>query len=785
MDERARMTPDEFATHIAMKEAARAEKEATRRRKLIELAIARGDEPPIFEECDEEGAEAPPSVIEDGGSERTEGDDERPLLMPITPLTLSTSSTTLTIGDDDVGERESSASITLTIAPDDDDVTLAPTRADDDTEDDEVGERESAAQAHLDSRRTLREDLLDRANPNDNAIHAARRFDARYGFYRNVCGRKIRARIAPSMDAATFNAHLVLPDAIVRAEELTPDFIRIGGVWGTAWLPRHDELGMLALRPVAAGQVIITKRYSAQSSVPLDHDEWPTVDDSERKDEVLHRFHALRALCPEGGITWDVVQLAMAAGVSEFEIDNFMRKYDVDCDGQLNLEEYRAADAELVSKWRYQKTWSLFSLADDDRDGVLNSAELLAELPLSVGNEDVTKWMVRYDKSGAYDVITLADFGALTHAVRRDDIMTIVGAAITMAIFLSYIKTAKGIMAIFSIENINGTPYLKQEVGTKAYTTTHKAAIIVAAIYGVVFVIGVPIAALYILYLNRHRLDHRRIRSTFGFLFEGYRKKMFFWEFVVLLRKVSILAVALFWEDAFLQSIVGLFVLIISIVVHMACWPYEDTFLNIAELASLFSLFTLVGLSVLLWYVRQRSSSLELYELVVTSILFVLYAVLGAVLLGRVLYLELRERSLAIASKVKFTQPLFEQVREFEEFVRWNVSGGTLETSAESSPLDPWTFARPIVVDKDAANAETKVELVQRLWRRNRQRQREAAAAAAARSGDDTNELLPRGGASVVTQNPAMAALSPGVEDGGGGGGDRSEESAVWVDTAI
>ena len=773
--ERVKMTPDEFAKHIAKKEAASAEQEATRRRELIKRAIACGFEPPIFEEDDAEGAETPSSLVEDGGNERSESSEAQSQFVTRIALALSTPSATTPTNESEI------TSVTLSINPDD--AVFASTRMATETQEGDLGELGPAAQARLDSR-TLREKALLHANPNDTAIHAARRFDARCGFYRNVCGKKIRARVAPSMDAATFADRLVPVNAIVRAEELALDFIRISGVWGTAWLPRRDERGNQALRPVAAGQVIITQSYSAQSSTPLDRDEWLAFEDFERKDEVLHRFHALHATCPEGGITWDVVQLAMPTKMSEFEIDVFMRKYDADKDGQLDLEEYRAADAELVSKWRYASTWSLFSLADDDRDGVVGYSELLPVLPVSVGKDDVHKWMARYDKSGMHGVITIADFAALMHAVRRDDRITVIGAAVTMGVFLSYIKTSKGIMAMFSTESIEGKAYLKQEVGTPAYTDQHRLAIAFAIFYGGVFVIGTPVAALYTLYLNRDRLNHRRIRSSFGFLFEGYRKRMFFWEFVVLLRKVLILAVALFWEDAFLQSIAGLFVLSISIIVHMACWPYEETFLNIAELASLFSLFTLVVLSILLWYARQRSSSFELYELAVTLILFVLFAGLGAVLIGRVIYLELRERSLVIARKLKFTQPLFQQVRTFEEFVRWNASGGTLETSAEASPADPWTFARPVVMDGDEENAETKVELMRRLWQR--QHATGGRADQGGSSAADVDAVARRSSTRVETCNPAMSALSErGETDGGGGEEEGNARLAVGGDGPV
>ena len=128
------------------------------------------------------------------------------------------------------------------------------------------------------------------------------------------------------------------------------------------------------------------------------------------------------------------------------------------------------------------------------------------------------------------------------------------------------------------------------------------------------FILCLPMLGLYLIYLNRKHMQHRLMRSTFGFLFDGYREGAILWEFAVLLRKVVILAVALFWQDPFLQSIAALFVIMISIVVHMATWPYDETFLNIAELASLVSLFTLVGASVLLWYVQPRSEFVVLYE---------------------------------------------------------------------------------------------------------------------------------------------------------------------------
>ena len=154
----------------------------------------------------------------------------------------------------------------------------------------------------------------------------------------------------------------------------------------------------------------------------------------------------------------------------------------------------------------------------------------------------------------------------------------------------------------------------QREVGTPAYSNAHYYGITIGVIYCILFVCGVPIAGMYIIYINRAKMQHRTMRSAFGFLFEGYRDGALYWEFAVLLRKVAILAVSLFWQDAFLQSVAALFVLMISIVMHLWFLPYEQSFLNNAELASLISLFTLSGVSLLLWYVQPRSDFVVLYE---------------------------------------------------------------------------------------------------------------------------------------------------------------------------
>ena len=56
--------------------------------------------------------------------------------------------------------------------------------------------------------------------------------------------------------------------------------------------------------------------------------------------------------------------------------------------------------------------------------------------------------------------------------------------------------------------------------------------------------------------------------------------------------------------------------------------PYEQEYLNVVELLTLLSLFSLVSLSLLLWYIHVPGNDtyLVLYELSVTLILFLEYS---------------------------------------------------------------------------------------------------------------------------------------------------------------
>jgi hypothetical protein len=142
-------------------------------------------------------------------------------------------------------------------------------------------------------------------------------------------------------------------------------FIRVAWKGGARWLSLRDERGEILVRPIAAAQVITSFEYDENAVAPTAVPE--TIvgggEDAVYDEDgaALHRFRALEALCPESGITRDVIDLIFPAATNEFEVNAFMRRYDLDGDGRLTFREYQEADDEVRKKWRFKSIWGQFA----------------------------------------------------------------------------------------------------------------------------------------------------------------------------------------------------------------------------------------------------------------------------------------------------------------------------------------------------------------------------------------------------------------------------------------
>jgi hypothetical protein len=237
------------------------------------------------------------------------------------------------------------------------------------------------------------------------------------------------------------------------------------------------------------------------------------------------------------------------------------------------------------------------------------------------------------------------------------------------------IKALSGISCTLSDDHLNMYPWVQCSGSDPVFS-------VVAAISGVclvMYTVGFPLVSAILLIRRRDQLDDSDVQRQLGFLFGGYRRGAYYWEFVVILRRL-ILALALtlvpFTADQ-IAVVVILVTLVSSVALQHTMSPFATVLENRLELVSLYGLlFSFLGI-----YVAENSVGTNVPMLWLTVMVVVIVAVtavavlvpVAAVLLVRLLpklrtafggRLVVLERVAALAAAVGENSPLLRKETE-------------------------------------------------------------------------------------------------------------------------
>jgi hypothetical protein len=104
------------------------------------------------------------------------------------------------------------------------------------------------------------------------------------------------------------------------------------------------------------------------------------------------------------------------------------------------------------------------------------------------------------------------------------------------------------------------------------------------------YVIGLPLLATLIILRNKHRLHEKEFYTRYGLLYMGYREGREWWELIIAIRKVCIVAIGTFGTllgVVDLQAFVALGIVFLSIIVHLIGQPFDITRANARRLHNL------------------------------------------------------------------------------------------------------------------------------------------------------------------------------------------------------
>jgi hypothetical protein len=97
---------------------------------------------------------------------------------------------------------------------------------------------------------------------------------------------------------------------------------------------------------------------------------------------------------------------------------------------------------------------------------------------------------------------------------------------------------------------------------------------------------SVPLLCLLVLYRNRNRLGLMEFKVRFGYLYNGYDYSKFYWEFVILYRKLLIASISVFLTNvsSSIQALTVMSVLVLAFGLQAKQKPFALPTLNTLEL---------------------------------------------------------------------------------------------------------------------------------------------------------------------------------------------------------
>lgn len=142
----------------------------------------------------------------------------------------------------------------------------------------------------------------------------------------------------------------------------------------------------------------------------------------------------------------------------------------------------------------------------------------------------------------------------------------------------------------FKCLTVDGDSRVEDDLEIVCWSSVHKFySLFVAVPSIIVWGLGIPFFAFILLSRIRKNLDKLESREKLGFLYRGYKKDFFFWEVIIMYRKIALICISVFISSygVVAQALIVFMLLILFLFFNMKKQPYQTTVLNDLETLSL------------------------------------------------------------------------------------------------------------------------------------------------------------------------------------------------------
>eukprot|EP00359_Climacostomum_virens_P007602 CAMPEP_0204901898 /NCGR_PEP_ID=MMETSP1397-20131031/3348_1 /ASSEMBLY_ACC=CAM_ASM_000891 /TAXON_ID=49980 /ORGANISM="Climacostomum Climacostomum virens, Strain Stock W-24" /LENGTH=1637 /DNA_ID=CAMNT_0052070321 /DNA_START=1200 /DNA_END=6113 /DNA_ORIENTATION=- len=157
--------------------------------------------------------------------------------------------------------------------------------------------------------------------------------------------------------------------------------------------------------------------------------------------------------------------------------------------------------------------------------------------------------------------------------------------SMTVLIFLIHPFLTKQMFSIFACEKVESDSWISSDFSIMCWDYEHYFYVLAFAMPSlIIWVCFLPIFCVFFLFKKRMKLEDASSKYILGFLYHGYRPEVFYWEFVVLYRKIGIIVVAVFMNTYETnQAVTAVILLFFFYVLQIRVKPYSNAKLNTTE----------------------------------------------------------------------------------------------------------------------------------------------------------------------------------------------------------
>jgi hypothetical protein len=164
-------------------------------------------------------------------------------------------------------------------------------------------------------------------------------------------------------------------------------------------------------------------------------------------------------------------------------------------------------------------------------------------------------------------------------------------STVIILLFLIHPNIVRHLFSTFSCMELEpGEFWIRKQYNIQCWKDNHIFYIYRVVLPGIlIWGVGIPAICLFILIKNRKNLHQLNFRLNFGFLFNGYLKKHYYWEFFILYRKILIIFCSTFLSSISvdIQALTISLMLVITFYIHQRQNPFHYKELNEMEKRSI------------------------------------------------------------------------------------------------------------------------------------------------------------------------------------------------------